>query len=141
MYPNFSKRPDETRDFFLKYQDRIILGSDFMSGGDTLPLLLARQFLETEGEFAHQNLAQPAHGIALPRESLERIYAGNYLRLTSPKPRPLDESLVLAELNRTAALQDQLGAQRNTARFFATLISGGILGDWEREPIFDSLML
>jgi len=141
MYPNFSKRPDETRDFFLKYQDRIILGSDFMSGGDTSPVVLVRQFLETDGEFTHQNLAQPVQGIALPTDSLKRIYAGNYRRITSPKPRPLDESLVLAELNRTAALQDQLGAQRNTARFFATLISGGIAADWEREPIFDSLML
>jgi len=141
MYPSFSKRPDETRDFFLTYQDRIILGSDFMSGGDTSPLLLVRQFLETEGEFTHQNLAQPVQGIALPPDSLERIYAGNYRRMTSSSPRPLDESLVLAELNRTAALQDELGAQRNTARFFATLISGGIPADWEREPIFDSLML
>ncbi len=141
MYPSFSKRPDETRDFFLKYQDRIILGSDFMSQGEVSPLLLARHFLEMEGSFSHPGLKQPLQGISLPLDALRLIYAENYQRITSLKPRPLDQSLVLAELDRLAALQDQLGAPRNTARFFASLIAGGIPTDWEREPIFDSLML
>jgi len=141
MYRNFSKRPDETRDFFLKYHDRLLLGSDFMSRGEISPLLLVRHFLEMEGQFAHAELEQPAQGIALPLDSLKRIYAGNYQRIASPRPRPLNESLVLAELDRIAALQDQLGAPRNTARFFATLISGGLPTDWERESIFDGLML
>ncbi|UCC67033.1 MAG: amidohydrolase family protein [Armatimonadota bacterium] len=141
MYRNFTKRPDETREFFLKYQGRLVFGSDFMSRGEPSPIVLVRQFLETEGRFTHPNLERPVEGIGLPLDSLKRIYAGNYQRIASPKPRPLDESLVLAELDRMAVLQDQLKAPRNTARFFATLIDGGIPADWERESILDGLML
>ncbi len=141
MYPSFSKKIAETRDFFLKYQDRIVLGSDFMSQGEIAPLLLARNFLEMKGPFSHPYLKDPIPGLSLPVDALRLIYAENYQRITSAKPRPLDQSLLLAELDRLAALQDQLGAPRNTARFFANLIAGGLPTEWKREPIFDNLML
>ncbi|MFB3879787.1 MAG: amidohydrolase family protein [Armatimonadota bacterium] len=141
MYPNFSSRPDDTRDFFLKYHDRLVFGTDFMGGEEDAPISLVRQFLETKGEFSHPHFAQPLRGIDLPLDSLQRIYAGNFQRLTSRRPRPLELPLVLAELDRLAALQHQLRAPKNTARFFANLIAGGLPSDWERTSIFDQLVL
>ncbi|MCJ7822021.1 MAG: amidohydrolase [Armatimonadetes bacterium] len=141
MYSNFSKRPQETRGFFLKYADRLLFGSDFISGEEGLSLSLVRQFLETDGEFTHPNLPEPIRGISLPVDSLQRIYAANFQRLASRRPRPLGLPLVLAELDRLAALQDQLGAPRNTARFLANLMAGGIPTDWRRSSIFEDLVL
>jgi predicted TIM-barrel fold metal-dependent hydrolase len=141
MYPSFSTRPDKTREFFLKYHDRLLFGTDFFGGEEDAPISLVRQFLETEGEFTHPWSADPLRGVALPVDSLRRIYGANYQRLATPRPRPLDLPLVLAELDRLAALQDQLGAARNTARYFANLITGGIPADWERGSIFEGLVL
>ena len=141
MYRNFSKRPDQTREFFLRYHDRLLFGSDFISGEEGTPFPLVRQFLETDGEFTHSSLSEPIRGISLPLDSLQRIYATNYQRLASRRPRALDLPLVLAELDRLAVLQDQLGAPRNTARFFASLMVGGIPTDWQRKSIFEDLVL
>jgi predicted TIM-barrel fold metal-dependent hydrolase len=140
MYVNFSKRPEETREFFIKYQDRLLFGSDFISG-EKAPISLVRQFLETDEEFTHAGLSGAIRGISLPLDSLRKIYAANYQRLASRRPLALDIPLVLAELDRLAALQDRLGAPRNTARFCANLIAGGIAEDWQRESIFDDLVL
>jgi len=141
MYASFTRQAEETREFFLKHTDRLIFGSDYMGGERVEPVMLVRRFLETEGEFSHADLAEPVRGIAMPEKSLRLIYGGNYRRLTSEKPRALDRALVLEELGRLAAIQDRLGAPQNTARFFASLIDGGIPSDWERESIFDTMLL
>ena len=140
MYRYFYKRLDKTREFFLKYQDRLIFGTDLAGGGGVnSSYVLVREFLETEGElkFSHPDLGGPIEGISLPLDSLRKIYAANYQRVVSPRPRPLRLPLALAELNRLAGLQDQLGAPRNTARFFANLMAGGIPSDWERKSVFE----
>ena len=90
MYHDFSRAPAAARDFFLRYQDRLLYGTDL----DTRPLArspngyaflraipwLIRSFLETDGEF---NLpGQPAlRGLGLPQAVLEKIYAGNFERV------------------------------------------------------------
>ncbi|MBN1460570.1 MAG: amidohydrolase family protein [Armatimonadetes bacterium] len=131
MLHNFTKRPQEARDFFLKYQDRILFGTDFAPGGLQSRIWVVRNFLETEEEFhvpTDERLFWPDHrtmiqGIGLPTEVLSKIYAENFRRLTSPSPNKLDPGLVIEELNRLTALQDQVGAPRNTARRVAAALT------------------
>jgi len=131
MLHNFTKRPAEARDFFIKYQDRIVFGTDFAPRGLQSRIWVVRNFLETEEEFhvpTDERLFWPDHrtmirGIALPGEVLSKIYAENFQRLTAPAPSRLDPGLVVDELNRLTALQDQMGASRNTARRVATALT------------------
>jgi len=139
MLHNFTKRPDEARDFFLKYQDRILFGTDFAPGGPQSRIWVVRNFLETDELFhvpTDEPLFWPDHrtmiqGIALPHDVLEKIYRENFGRIVSPDPKPLNPSLVMTELNRLTALQDALGAPRNTARrVAASLTDQAFEGGW-----------
>jgi len=139
MLHNFTKRLDETRDFFLKYQDRILFGTDFAPGGVQSRIWVVRNFLETEEEFhvpTDESLFWPDHreiirGIQLPQEVLEKIYRQNFERVVAPAPRRLDPKQVIGELDRLAAIQDALGAPRNTARRVATrLTDESAKGGW-----------
>jgi len=131
MLHNFTKRPEEARDLFVKYQDRIVFGTDFGPDGRLSRIWVVRNFLETEEEFhvpKDERLFWPDHrttirGIALPEEVLGKIYAENFRRIASPTPRPLDGRRVIEELNRLTVLQDALGAARNTARRVAARLT------------------
>jgi predicted TIM-barrel fold metal-dependent hydrolase len=130
MLHNFSKRPDEARGFFLRYQDRILYGTDLSCGTEWSPGLklsriwVVRSFLET-GETFHvptdDSLVWPDHrtmirGIKLPEEVLAKVYVGNFARLTSPAPRPLCLPRVVEELNRLTAIHDAAGVRPNMPR-------------------------
>ncbi len=140
MLYNFTKRPDEAREFFVKYQDRIVFGTDFGPGGRDSRLWVVRNFLETEEEFhvpTDERLFWPDHrtmiqGIALPEEVLKKMYGGNFRRQVSAQPSALNRGLVLAELDRLTVLLDALGAKPNAARRVAFHLAGegdgG--GDW-----------
>ncbi|MCJ7752894.1 MAG: hypothetical protein MUQ65_17710, partial [Armatimonadetes bacterium] len=118
-------------EFFLKYQDRILFGTDFAPNGVQSRIWVVRNFLETDEMFhvpTDEPLFWPDHremiqGIALPKDVLNKIYSGNFSRIVSPNPKPLDPALVMAELNRLSALQDALHAPRNTARRVATRLT------------------
>lgn len=139
MLHNFTKQPDESREFFVKYQDRIVFGTDFAPGGRLSRIWVVRNFLETDEEF-HVPKDEPLfwpdyrttiRGIALPEDVLKKIYADNFRRFASSSPHPLDRSLVIGELNRLTALQDALGASRNMARRVAArLTEEPREGDW-----------
>jgi predicted TIM-barrel fold metal-dependent hydrolase len=105
-YPNYyldmssvvselGRQPYSTRRFFIKYQDRILFGTD---GGYGLedrsgwtPERLFRsyfEFLETENEYIEypmQSVTKQGswrvYGLGLPAEVLEKVYRGNALRL------------------------------------------------------------
>jgi predicted TIM-barrel fold metal-dependent hydrolase len=95
MYTDFIRRPQEARAFFLRYQDRIIYGTDT----DTRPLLrgpegyalmrsipvLIRSVLEIDGPF--ENAHGHMHGLGLPEVVLRKIYALNFERMVGPSPR------------------------------------------------------
>jgi len=101
MY-NISRRRDEWRDFFIKYQDRILFGTDvgtwhtFQSAIDRI--WLVRNFLESDAEFFTPPSAntlltrykEPFIGLSLPKSALARIYAGNFRRLWGKKPRKVN---------------------------------------------------
>ncbi len=98
MYRDFSRDPETVRAFFVRYQDRIIYGTDT----DTRPLVrgpegmrfmqsipvLIRSFLEKDGEFTMEGGGR-YHGLGLPRDVLEKIYAANFERMYGAAPGSL----------------------------------------------------
>lgn len=98
MYRDFSQVPTAARDFFLRYQDRLIYGCDI----DTLVLerredgftfmlsipWLIRSFLEREGEFSLPG-GEIYHALGLPDYVLHKIYHNNFERLYGGKPTSL----------------------------------------------------
>jgi predicted TIM-barrel fold metal-dependent hydrolase len=146
MYVNFSRDPDAARTFFLKYQDRLIYGTDIgaeaffesdsphLDMGDSLGRTwIVRRFLEGEGEFAAppelgHGLGMDCgllRGIALPKEVLEKVYHTNFARQFGAAPAPLDRQAALAELERMAATLDGWAgtAVESAARQVARLLA------------------
>ena len=115
MYTNFSKNVDKTRDFFIKYQDRILFGTDI--GAKALlvdpdegiqfeesrgRVMVVRNFLESDSEFQLPDKSgflfgggEPAlRGICLPKEVLQKIYSSNFTRMVSESPRSLNPGMI-----------------------------------------------
>ena len=108
-YPNYfldiaavisdlGRQPYTARRFLIKYQDRILFGSDggfgLSSRTDWTPERLFRshfEFLETENEYTEyplQSISRQGdwrvHGLGLPSEVLEKLYFRNAARLIPP---------------------------------------------------------
>ncbi len=98
MYQVFSADPDAWRDFFLRYQDRILFGTDngFTSSTDTA--MNVRRFLETDREFPAWGTT--VRGIRLEREALEKIYHANFESLAGMDPKPLRAEHAMDEVDR-----------------------------------------
>ncbi len=132
MLHNFGKRPEQAREFFLKYQDRLIFGTDFSGSRLMLSRIwVVRNFLETDETFhvpTDDDLFWPDHrttirGIALPEAALKKIYAENFQRLVSAQPKALNVELAMAELDRLAMVSDALGTSPNMARRVAATLA------------------
>lgn len=110
MY-NISRRRDDWRNFFVKYQDRIFFGTDIATW-QTLQqaidrIWLIRNFLESDEEFLTPSTAdrlltryeQPFIGLKLPEAVLRRIYSENFERLWGKRPKEvcLDASIEMLE--------------------------------------------
>jgi predicted TIM-barrel fold metal-dependent hydrolase len=121
MYFNFALDVDKTRDFFMKYQDRIVFGTDI--GAKALltspdeginktesfsRIHVIRSFLEHEGGFKLENnsgflFGDPNHqfsGIGLPDDVLEKIYHLNFEKLTGLKPSKIKPEAIAEECKR-----------------------------------------
>ena len=98
MYENFSKRPDEWHDFFIKYQDRILYGTDNGWGGTTdenekyelakLNASVQHRFLQTADVF--EGYGFTIKGINLPHKVLEKIYYKNFEKMAGKAPKDMD---------------------------------------------------
>ena len=114
MYVNFSSMPDEARKFFIKYQDRIVFGTDISVGrqfdrkGAGEKIAFMRKFLETDDEFYMpegdinflSETDRIIRGIKLPVSVLEKIYEKNFHRIVGKKPAPIDMEKALQECDR-----------------------------------------
>lgn len=120
MYHNFAKQPQKTRDFFLKYQDRILYGTDIgaralladFEGGIQQEESLARVevvrgFLEKDGPFTLQHEGflfggkeAVFHGVDLPEEVLDKIYTQNFIDFAGKSPKPLNPEAIVEECQR-----------------------------------------
>ena len=96
MYLDFSAKPDEWRDFFVRFGSRILFGTDNCLGAgmneasfkhikDKVDFM--RRFLDTDEEI-FIDIAGTAHqilGLKLPPGTLAKIYSKNYLSRLCPK--------------------------------------------------------
>ena len=87
------RQPYSARDFFIKYQDRILFGTD--GPWEDARLKLYWRFLETRDEYFPYSDSQPPpqgywriYGIHLPDEVLEKVYFRNALRIL-PRLKPI----------------------------------------------------
>ncbi len=103
QYPNFyididariselGRQPYSARKFFIKYQDRILFGTDTTPKVDAYRLYY--RFLETDDEYFdtaeshHRQGFWMIYGIFLPKPVLEKIYYANAAKLLKlPEPR------------------------------------------------------
>lgn len=117
MLFNMSRDPADTRDFFLKYANRIVFGTDIASRNTVSESVfragIVYRWLESQDTFrvpqgADFLLGQPDDGIIvgleLPDDLLARIYYGNFTRLAGALPRPLDIGRAIAECTRIGAI-------------------------------------
>jgi hypothetical protein len=133
MYYNLSSTPDAAREFFLKYQDRIVYGTDIGAKAllDTPELgveldesqarvYVVRAFLESEDEFRlpeergflFGSFETPFRGINLLTPVLEKIYYKNFQRIAGEQPRALDPEAIIAECERLTTMIGMLGAMQ-----------------------------
>ena len=82
-----SERHAAVRDFFIRYQDRILYATDLTQGADAAPAQVAQEaatrwradwkYLATgESQFV-EDLRRDVRGLALPREVIDKIYYAN----------------------------------------------------------------
>ena len=110
---NMSRDPEAAREFFIRYADRIIFGTDISSYQTQEQAAhrceIVRRWIETEDEFrvpegADFLLGPPEDGIMrglkLPDDVLEKIYRTNFERFAGGTPRPLNRQLAMEECER-----------------------------------------
>ena len=88
---DFQADINKTRDFFIKYQDRIIFGTDNgvneHAAGDEVAIRANKQyvdlfrFLELSEVYTPARWSEPLCGIGLDGDALKKIYLFNYKRL------------------------------------------------------------
>lgn len=103
MYVNFNN-DSRWRDFFIKYQDRILYGTDIYNweqGDSTVEeryahaVNLIRSFLEKKEPFSDKWTGRKFEKpFGLPSEVLDKIYSKNFIRLYGEKPRALNKPLL-----------------------------------------------
>ena len=115
MYDNFTKYPEKSREFFIKYQDRLIFGTDNVSDNGTQKekslfecvekVQKMRQFFETTDELTYWGLTW--RGLGLPKEICRKIYADNFHKVLSHKPpKKVDVKAAYALCEQYLALAD-----------------------------------
>lgn len=97
MYDSFSRNSNEWREFFIKYQDRILFGTDNDYGDSINIICTMRRFLETEDQFSYWGF--DLKGICLPKDVLEKIYGGNFIRYTGEVPKDVNVDLLMKKYN------------------------------------------
>lgn len=131
IYCDFSKKPENARDFFIKYQDRVLFGDDttveenISREGIAKKIFFMRNFLETDEEFLMPQgdkyflpRKDRIRGIKLPKSVLNKIYYENFLRIFGKKPRALDVFAGKEECHRIGRLLEMkyhLPNERNFA--------------------------
>jgi len=98
MFKNFAKDFDGWRAFFIKYQDRILFGTDNDYGISKELIYVLRTMLETDNEIEFWDTQ--LHGWNLDRSVLEKIYRGNFRRYAGDDPKVVEPAQIIEECSR-----------------------------------------
>ncbi len=92
------RQPFTAREFLIKYQDRILFGTD--GPWPELRLSYYWRFFETNDEYFPYSEKEPPpqgmwqiYGVALPDEVLQKIYSGNALRIVPRLQERFDQAM------------------------------------------------
>ncbi len=108
LYVNFGKKQREWHDFFSMYQNRIVFGTDNLTGFDKInpgpegriaKMHFMKTFFETYDETIEFYWAK-ARGICLDESILRKLYAENFRSIAGQTPAAVDKDLVLKECDR-----------------------------------------
>lgn len=90
LYYHAARDRDQVIDFFKKYQDRIIYGTDIIDDPDADPKDIIKelgrrwnmhwQFLSTDNKLTSRHIEESFQGLALPESILEKVYRDNAIR-------------------------------------------------------------
>lgn len=118
LYYNLSRDPRSSREFFLRFCDRILFGTDILSAHSLQEIRhragLVLRFLAGNDSFrvpdgADFLLGPPSggeiQGLSLPQEVLDSILAGNFQRIFGTRPRALNIHRAREECLRLAAVE------------------------------------
>ena len=118
MYVNLSKTPDASKQFFEKYQDRILYGTDIGARAILPPYTsklnekecknraeIVQSFLTKDGEFTIKSDGDfligmddfQLHTLNLQPEITQKIFYDNFIRLVGEKPREINPKLIIKE--------------------------------------------
>ena len=98
LFKSFAKDLDGWRAFFIKYQDRILFGTDNDYGISKELIYAIRTMLETDNEIEFWDTQ--LHGWKLDRSILEKIYGANFRRYAGANPKKVEAAQVIEECNR-----------------------------------------
>lgn len=97
MYADFDKNHDYYREFFIRYADRIGLGTDVAAFADEPVENLGYRLRRTEGVcrcMAESGIAnvngQLCKGLDLPGDVCRKIFRENFVKMTALKPKKID---------------------------------------------------
>jgi len=115
MYYDFSAKREEWRRFFIRYQDRILYGTD-INNEMTLERAVnhanrIRRFLETDEPVrwgTYPGKGESLIGLKLPAHVTRKIYFENFERIVGKKPRTLNLEEAIKECERLARLISKL---------------------------------
>jgi predicted TIM-barrel fold metal-dependent hydrolase len=99
------RQPYTARKFFLKYQDRIMFGTDTTPRRDAFRIYY--RFLETDDEYFdcsashHLQGFWRIYGIYLPKDVLEKVYRSNAERILGIKTEPVKPAMREMRVRRT----------------------------------------
>ena len=132
MYHSFSANLDAARDFFMRYQDRIVFGTDIgahalqAKPGEGIQfeesherVFLIRNTLENPGKFylpgkgyLFGDPTTPFLGFDLPETVLEKIYYKNAGKFFGISPRPINPDAVVALCDRVEMTIEMQGSSQ-----------------------------
>ncbi len=131
---NMSRDCAQAREFFIRYADRIVFGTDISSGQDDAQAVaragIVTRWLETAGEYRVPPevdflLGHPEDGVmrglSLPDDVLEKIYRTNYERIAGASPRPFEAKKAAEECRRIASVAKDPSEARAAAEILEAL--------------------
>ena len=104
-FKSFEKDLKRWRDFFIKYQDRILFGTDNDYGISRELIYTMCTILETDNEVRFWDTH--LHGMKLDRDALRKIYSANFLAYASSTPRKVIAESIAAECDEVAQQAQQ----------------------------------